>query len=141
MPVPTAETYSFAEGKLYLYASASGTASGSGIGFAEGARLRISYGWRNHQTLDGQYHDRITGQRADLQVDHLFYDLTLFRLANASAAVNTKFEGLVTGGLGQSALWTLYSGVIDNLEVAQVKGDVFKGGLAYHANSWSALGQ
>jgi len=140
--IATGEVFAFSEGKLYLYASASGTTSGSGIGFAEGAQLTLSYGWLNYRDLSGLYHDLITGQRADLSIDHLYADRVLMTLANGTAAVNAKFEGLVTGaGLGKSAQHLLYSGVIDQVTLTQTENDLFRGRIAMHANTWSAIGQ
>lgn len=138
--IATGETYGFSEGKLYLYASASGTTSGSGISFAKDASLQFTYGWVDFQDLNGKYNRIITGKRADLRIATLYADKTLATLANSTAAVNAKFEGLVTGGLTQSAQWILYSGVIDAVSLSQSESDVFKGDYAMHANVWSAFG-
>jgi len=140
MGIATGETYSFSEGKLYLYASASGTVSGSGISFARDASLALTYGWTDIQGLYGDVVHVITGRRADLRIGTLYADKTLATLAAATAAVNAKFEGLVTGGLTQSAQWILYSGVIDSVSLSQSDGEMFKGDYAMHANVWSAFG-
>ncbi len=141
MPGPgTGEVYSFAEGKLYLYASASGTTSGSGVGFAEGASLRFAYGWREARDIDRRYRRQIVERRAELSIQNLLGDLTLFRLANGTAAVNAKFEGLITGGFVRSAQWVLYSGVVDEASFTQQRGQIFGGHYAMHANVWSAFG-
>lgn len=136
----TGETYSFAEGKLYLYASASGTTSGSGVGFATNAEMGFSYGWMNYRNFDGNYHNLITGKYATLSIENLLADTVLFNLANASAAVNAKFESLTTGVAAKSANWVLYSGVIDSLRVNQSMGDLHKFSISLHANVWSAFG-
>ena len=142
MPGPgTGETYSFPEGKLYLYASASGTTSGSGVGFAQDATLRFSYGWKDRQDLDNGYRHVLTGRRADLTINALYMDRTIFNIANASAVVNARFEGLVTALGTKSAQFLLYSGVIDQLEIEQSQGALFKVGYTMHANLWSAFGQ
>ena len=141
MGIATGETYSFAEGKLYLYASASGSTSGSGIGWAENATIRFNYGYVNHRLLNGTYYDLLTGRRADMTIGSLYGDMTLFNLANSTAAVNAKFEGLVTGGLSQSAIWILYSGVVDVFTVNQEQDQVFKAAIGMHANTWSGFGQ
>src|SRR3972149_4105479 len=120
--IATGEVFSFAEGKLYLYASASGTASGSGIGFAQVDR-RV-----------------LTGRRVELAIETLLADLTLFRLANASAAVNAKFEGLISSGVTQSAQFILYSGAVSEANFGQAAGDVMRGRYAMAANAWSAFG-
>lgn len=140
MGIATGETYSFSEGKLYLYASANGTASGSGISFAKEATLNFVFGWVDFQNLNGNYVRILTGQRADLRISTLYADKTLHDLANSTGAVNAKFEGVVTGGRSQSAQYVLYSGVIDSVTLMQVEGDLFKGDYAMHANTWSAFG-
>lgn len=141
MPVnATGEVYSWAEGTLLLYASASGATTGSGIGFAENARLRLTYGWYNYRTLDGAYHDLITGQRADLTIGTLYADRALFALVNASAAVNARFEGSQPS-LGRSALFVLYSGVVDICEIEQANAQNWRAVYGMHANAWSAFGQ
>lgn len=140
--IATGETFSFAEGKLYLYASASGTTSGSGIGFARAATLRFVYGWVDFPTLNGGWQRLITGKRADLNIGQLYGDRTLFTLADSTAAVNAKFEGLVTGNAQttKSAQYILYSGVVDDVEINQNNGDLFQASYAMHANEWSAFG-
>ena len=62
--IATGETFSLAEGRLYLYASASGTASGSGIGFFQGGTLAFRYGWFEYETLNGKRR-RLTGRAFD----------------------------------------------------------------------------
>src|SRR3990167_7169483 len=135
--VATGEVYSFAEGRLYLYASASGNTSGSGIGFAENASLKFAFGWQDHAGANNQYVRALTGQRADLTIG------ALFRLAQATAAINAKFEGLISAGaaLQKSAVWVLYSGVVDEAAISQSDGRLFGGAFSCHFNQWSAFGQ
>lgn len=138
--IATGEVYSFAEGKLYLYASASGNTSGSGIGFAQNASLRFVYGRYEFRGVGKVYRRVVTGQRAELAIETLLADLTLFRLANASAAVNAKFEALISSGVTQSAQWILYSGAVSEANFQQQQGDVMRGRYAMFANEWSAFG-
>ena len=140
MGIATGETYTFSEGKLYLYASASGSTSGSGISFAKDATIKFSYQWKDTQNLNGVYDHLLVGRGADLRIGTLYADKTLAVLAASTAAVNAKFEGLVTGGITQSAQYILYSGVIDSVTLSQTEGDIFKGEYAMHANVWSAFG-
>ena len=138
----TGEVYHFGEGRLYLYASASGTTSGSGIGYAEGATLSFVYGWKDNPRADLNYRRILTGKRVDLSIDTLYADRTTYNLFAASANVNAKFEGLITGaGLGKSAQFILYSGVIDNAQFRQQRDQIFAASFTFHANEWSALGQ
>lgn len=138
--IATGEVFAFPEGKLYAFASAAGTVSGSGIGFAENARLTFVYGWMEWRGAGGAYHRAITGQRADLDIGYLFGDTQMWRLVNNSAAVNLKFEGLVTAVGVQSAVFALYSGVGDSFDVSQADGQTFKARASFHANEWSAFG-
>ena len=139
--IATGEVYSFAEGKLYLFAAAAGNTSGSGIGFAENASLKVAFGWKDFDLEEFKVERIVTGQRLDLAVGTLFADLTLFRLAQATATVNAKFEGLVTAGAVQSAVWVLYSGVVDEATISQANGAMFGGNFAAHFAQWSACGQ
>ena len=139
--IATGETYAFPDGKLYLYASASGTASGSGVGYVENARLTFTYGWGEWGTLNAVKLRVLTGRRAELSIDTVYADLTFFRLVQASAAVNAKFEGLTTGVGTRSAQFILYSGVIDSFSVVQARRDLFKASYGMHAEQWSAFGQ
>lgn len=142
MPLPTAETFSFVEGKLFVWASASGVgATGSGIAFARDSTIRFTYGWIEHRSIDDVYIRLVTARRADLSVMSLLCDQQLYRYAQASAPVNARFEGLVTGGLSQSAIWQLYSGVIEQASFSQADGQLFQGNYTMHANEWSAFGQ
>ena len=142
MGIATGEVFSFPEGMLYLYASASGTTSGSGVAFCEEAGLKLNYGWYEAGAFNAQPFRVLTGQRADLTISLLYADRTFYKLADATAALHAKFEGLITAnGLGKSALWWLYSGVIDSVEVSQAQGQVWRGSIAFHASQWSAFGQ
>jgi len=141
--IATGETYSFTEGRLYLYASASGATSGSGIGFVENAQLAFTYGWQERGALDGGYQQWLTGKRATLKIDSLYCDQTLYALAQTTGAVNAVFEGRQSGGaaLQRSAQFALYSGAINAVSLSQAKGDLFKGSYSMHAREWSAFGQ
>src|SRR3972149_3005276 len=111
--IATGETFSFAEGKLYLYASASGTTSGSGVGFLQGTTITCVYGWDENITCDGRYENVITGRMITLQANALHGDQYLFRLANLSRAVNARSERPASGGRTKGSWFSLYSGVID----------------------------
>lgn len=138
--MPSGEVYSFIEGKLYLFPSASGTVSGSALAFVEDATLRLSYGHLELAHADHSYSRPETGRRADLTINQMLAFRTVQALADASAAVNAKFEGSV-GGLSQSAQIVLYSGSIDSIQWTQRQGDVFHGGLTFHCTEWSGFGQ
>ncbi|HEY4724210.1 MAG TPA: hypothetical protein VII92_20310 [Anaerolineae bacterium] len=138
--IATGEVFAFPEGKLYLYASASGTTSGSGVGFAENAALQFAYDWIDAAGADGRHDHVLMAKEARLTIGALVGDLTLWRLANATAAVNAKFEGLITGGYIQSAQFVLYSGAVDAAGINQAEGDLFRGRYEMHAYEWSAFG-
>ena len=140
MPVATGEVFSFAEGKLILYASASGATTGSGVGFVQGVSLTFAYGWDETLTCDGRYENVITGKIATLAANVLHGDNYLFRLANLAGAVNARFESLITGGRSQSAQFLLYSGVIDNASVQESDGSLNEGAFSMYARTWSAIG-
>ena len=141
--IATGETFSFNEGKLYLYASASGTTSGSGIGFARGATLTFTYGWLEVGNAAGDYLSVITGKRAALSIDNLLGDANLFNLANSTGAINARFEALVTGAAGavnKSAYWSLYSGAVETVSFTQSDNELMAGSYSMYARQWSAWG-
>lgn len=141
MPPGTGEAFSFPEGKLYLYASASGSTSGSGVGFTQDASLAFQFGWWEGGAPGGKKVHIATGQRVDLTINNLLSDQVLYNLAVSKSAVNANFEALHTALGAKSAQWVLYSGVIDKFEVTQQDGDVFRSNLSMHADSFSAFGQ
>lgn len=140
--IATGEVYAFPEGKLYLYASASGTTSGSGVGFVTESTLTFAYGWDETYCPDGTWARVLTGQRVDMSIGHMLSDRNTFIIANSTGAINAKFEGLITAAaIGKSAYWTLYSGVVDSISVSQSDGNLMSCSLALHAHEWSAVGQ
>lgn len=138
--IATGETYGWPEGQLVVYASASGATTGSGVGWAENARLTLTYGWLEWRNADGGYDRAITGQVASLSIGQLWGDTQLLRLLNASAALNAEFNASA-GALTQSARIVLYSGVGDSLDLNGSDGQVFRASYSLHANTWSAFGQ
>ncbi len=141
--IATGEVFSWPEGKLYLYASASGTTSGSGIGFARQSTLTLTYGWLDLEAADRRMYRAITGRRAEMTIGALYSDRSILALVNASAPVHAKFEGVVTGGaaLGKSGQIVLYSGVVDSYAITQSDGAMFSQSLSLHSRDWSAFGQ
>src|SRR3990167_1736645 len=97
--VSTGETFSFLEGNVFIYASASGSTSGSGIGFCQDVGLTMQFGWREHRGIRKRDHmlRAYSSRVATLTVGHMYCDRTMFALCNGSADVNAKFEGITTG--------------------------------------------
>ena len=139
----SAEVFSFPEGHLTVWASASGTTSGSGVGFVRNARVTLAVGWRDLLNADRSVTYEETGRLATLAAESLYADRGLYALFNAGAAVNAKFQGVVTGGaaLGKSAVYQFYSGVMDALTLQDQDGDLWRMALAMHARTWSGFGQ
>lgn len=139
--IATGEVFSFAEGKLFLYPVESGNATGSGVGFAENASLTFRHGWKDFDLEELRVERILTGMRAELAIGKLVSDLGLFRLAQGTGAVNARFEGVIAAGpVQQSAVWTLYSGVVDEAAINQNQGSLFGGTFAAHFSTWSAFG-
>src|SRR3972149_1078201 len=88
--IATGETFSFAEGKLYLYASASGTTSGSGVGFLQGTTITCVYGWDETITCDGRYENVITGRMITLQANALRLDLGIRRCHQSRIVLHVR---------------------------------------------------
>ena len=132
-----AETYAWLEGTVYIW-TGTGTASAV-VAYAQSVRATLVRGWENYQTLDGAWHNRHTGQRADVQIGAL--------LTRDNSALNAMFDA--TGALvhvhmiydhsaGGSAGRILYSGQIDTLSDNGSDGQSVNLEMAYHCNSWTA---
>jgi len=132
-----AETYGWPEGTVYLW---TGSATSSAVvAYAQNVRATLQRGWDNYQTLDGLWHDRHTGQRADVQIGAL--------LTRDNSALNAMFEAtavlvhmhlIYDHNAGGSAGRFLYSGKIDALTDGGGDKQSTTMELAYHCNLWTA---
>jgi len=130
-----AETFAWPEGMIYLYTGAGGASAL--VGYAENVYGTMAYGVDNFRTFDGVYHNRWTGQRADIHIGALYTTdaLPLTVMASAQTAVHVHLKH--SGAVG-SAGFHLYSGAIDSMAMWGREGDVVRYTLSYHANLWSA---
>lgn len=130
-----AEAYAWSEGSITFW-TGSATASAV-VAFAQTNDLTLARGWNNYQTLDGSYHDSITGQRADLNVGAVYTsDLTLARMVESGTALHVKLNHY--NAVNGSAGFLLYSGRVDLLRYAGTDAAPYMYQLTYHANRWSA---
>lgn len=130
------ETFAWPEGAIYLW---TGTATARAIpAYAQQVQGTFTQGWDNFATLDGTWHNVLTGQRAEITIGALYtVDTALRALADAQTGVHLH---LTHSALGASAGYLLYSGRFDRMTLAGREGEVFRFSLAYHANEWSAYG-
>jgi hypothetical protein len=131
-----AETFAWPEGSCHFW---TGTATASAVlAYAQQTNVMLVRGWYNTQTLDGTYHDKLTGQRANVTIGALWTpdQSALVRLYESATAVHVHFRHALSGG--GSAGHVLYSGRIDNLQLAGQDGGLYQMMMMYHANSWSA---
>ena len=132
----SAEAYSFREGSIHIW-TGSATASAV-IAYAQDVQLSLAWGIDNAAALDGSYHDRLTGQRADLSIGALFtYNATLHRIAQSATAFHAK---LLHTGINGSAGYVLWSGRFDALTLVGNEGALMQSTFQSHANRWSAFG-
>jgi len=131
------EAFSWPEGTLYVW-TATATASAT-IAYIQNSRASMMQGWVNRATLDGNYWDHLTGQRADVQIGAIFSpDLTIQRIFNSATAVHMRMD---QSNALHSAGYLFYSGRIDSLELVGNEGGNFQFNMTYHANRWSAYGE
>jgi len=132
------EVYAWPEGTIYLY---TGTATASAlVAYAQNLRASIGRGWDNYRTLTGLYQDALTGLRADVQIGTFYTtdNVTLTRMFESATAVHMHLKhGSTT--IGTAGVF-LYSGRLDNIEIAGSDGELFRYAVNYHANAWSAYG-
>jgi hypothetical protein len=131
------ETFSFHESMIYLW---TGTATASAApDYAKHVQGTFIYGWENFPTLDGVWHNVLTGQRADISIGTLYTvdNSALRTLADSQTGIHMH---LAHTALGASAGYLLYSGRIDQVLLAGNDNQIYKYNVTYHANEWSAYG-
>ena len=132
-----AETYVWPEGTIYLW---TGSATSSAVvAYAMNVRATVMRGWDNYQTLDGAWHNRHTGLRADVSIGAL--------LTRDNSALNAMFDTTAAPvhlhlmwdhGAGGSAGRIFYSGQLDTLNDNGSDGQSTMMDMMYHANAWTA---
>lgn len=130
------ESFAWPEGAVWLW---TGSAAGSALAaYATETRVSVAHGWDSYRTLDGAWHTRHTGQRADVQIGALYCrdNAALLALADAQTAVHLHFRH--ANPLNETAGRFLWSGVIDALEEIGREGDLYRLALRYHCHAWSA---
>ena len=132
-----AETYAWPEGTIYIW-TASATASAV-VGYAQSVRATLVRGWENYQTLDGGWHNRHTGQRADVQIGALLTrDNSALNAMLDATGVLVHLHLLYDHSAGGSAGRYLWSGQIDTMSDNGSEGQSTTMEMAYHCNIWSA---
>lgn len=128
------ETFAWPEGAIYLW---TGTASAIPA-YVQQVQGTFTQGWDNFATLDGAWHNVLTGARAEITIGALYaVDTALRALAAAQTGIHLH---LTQSALGASAGYLLYSGCIDRVTLAGREGEVYRFSVDYHANDWSAYG-
>lgn len=129
------ESFAWPEGAAWLW---TGSASASAlVAYATETRAALDHGWESYRTLDGNWHTRHTGQRAEVQIGALYCrdNTALQALFEAQTAVHIHLRHL--NALNESAGRILWSGVIDHLEEIGREGDLYRLALRYHCHAWS----
>lgn len=131
----SSEAYSWNEGQIYAW-TGSATASAV-IAFARDMQLSMQWGIDNVSTISGTYHDRVTGQRADLSIGALFtFNATIGRMVQSATAMHMK---LLHSSINGSAGFVLWSGRVDALSLVGSDDNVLQYTVQHHANRWSAF--
>ena len=132
-----AESYVWGEGTIYVWTgSATATAV---IAYAQNVRATMVRGWENYQTLDGAWHNRHTGQRADVQIGALLTrdNSALNVIADTTAAL-VHIHLLYNHSAGGSAGRILWSGQFDSFGDNGSEGQSVLSDVSFHCNSWTA---
>lgn len=133
----TGEAFTYSESYAWLWTGSTTASASALIAFAESTRGTFQKGFQNYQTLTGTYGDRLTGQRADVNIGALHHldNAALRAMFDAGTAVHMH---IFESSIGYSAGHFLWSGRIDTLDKAGQRGGIFTVQLSYHCNSWSA---
>lgn len=131
----TGEVYSWPEGNVWLYTGAAGASAL--VAYATETTVSEMHGAENYSTLDGVYHNVVTGRVIRVDIGALFCaDIKPLQvMASAETAVHLHIAHANTYA---SAGQRMYSGFIDSLELAGRETDLYRARLSYHANVWSA---
>ena len=131
----TGEVFGWPDGSVWFWTGAGG--SSAVVAYATETTVREYHGAENFQTLDGTYHNVATGRMCQVTIGAMYCAdvLPLETMASAQTAVHVQMHQ--ANGLG-SAGRVLYSGFIDNLEIAGRERDMYRVNMTYHANVWSA---
>jgi len=131
-----AESFAFSEGALSVW---TGVAPAVEIALVRNTNVSLSRGIINQQSINGNYFNTVTGQRADVSMNIAFTpDITLFQLFNQASGVHIHIAH--SHAMGSAGLY-LYSGAFDFYGVNGNEANIFTSPLLYHANEWSAYGE
>ena len=128
------DAFTWPESRVWMW-TGSATASAL-VGLATDLRCDLRHGVESFQTLDGAYHQRITGQQADLTISALYTPSGAPLDALAHTAVHLRAQAVDV--LSGSASITLWSGTLHHVALAGQQGELLRWSLAARAHSWSS---
>lgn len=129
------ESYAFPEGTMWLW---TGSNPSSAIAFVQDVSVSMTKGVNNLQAVNGNYHNIVTGYRADVTFSVVYVnDMSLYKLFNSPTAVHMKLDH--NHALGSAGV-ILYSGIFDSMAINGQENQVYSTPMVYHANVWSGYG-
>lgn len=109
------------------------------VAYAQDMDVSIMRGWNNRQNVNGRYIDRLTGQRADVNIAAMYtYDTTILRLFDQEPTA--VFMTINHSALSVSAGYRFSNGVIQSVSLEGAEGGAYRFSVQYYANTWTAWG-
>lgn len=133
------ESFVWREAQIAIWTgSAAPVAASAVIAYAENMQALMSYGWDEHESIDGVYARHLTGQSVDLSIQALYtYDATIARMVQSATAMHVH---LYQSGVNGSAGYQFYSGHVVGFALAGDRSNPHIYTLSYRANCMSAYG-
>lgn len=130
------EAFTWNEGQIALWTGDAAPSTSAVLAFAQNMQGLFSYGWLEHESIDGVYARHLTGQSLDLTIGAIYtYDATIVRMVQSATAVHVKLQHNNVNG---SAGFICYSGHIGGLTLAGDPQNPNVYTLTYRANLWSS---
>ena len=136
-----AEVYAWPEGKIYLYPAGGPSAI---LAFGENISLSVDDSWlkfKNQQTgsLASRTKFVYAGRGVSLQVGMMHANQSSFQMFNSGTAYNATLVLAVTGGLYQTAEYSVWSAVFNNFSLQGQDGSLFRASVAMEAADVSGI--
>jgi hypothetical protein len=131
------EVFTWMEGRIAVWTgSAAPVAASAVIAYAENMQALMSYGWDEHESIDGAYARHLTGQSVDLSIQALYtHDATIVRMVQSATAMHVH---LYQSSINGSAGYQFYSGHVIGFSLAGNRDAPHVYTLSYRANIMSA---
>lgn len=132
------EAFIWREASISLWTGVASPSTSAVLAYAQNMQVGMTYGWLEHESVDGVYARHQTGQSIDVTFAALYtVDSTIVKMVQSATAVHL---GIYQSGINGSAGINAYSGNISGLTLVGDEANPHVYTLTYHGNLWSAYG-